>query len=115
MARANFEIFGLLEYDEELTFEQVQEIEEELKDKLKTIFAQAGSKQANILEIADGLQIHLTLQDTSEANLSKMCSKIKALLSEDFSFKLLFVDKTNMNWISYFITHESIKKKKFAF
>ncbi len=115
MSKVGFEIFALLEYDEELTFEEVQEIEEELQEKLKEIFAKAGSRQVNILEVADGLQIHLTLPVYTESTFNKMCSQIKNILNEALSFKMLFVDKNNINWESCYITYKGVKKKKFSF
>ncbi len=115
MSKSSFEVFGLLEYDEELTFEEVQELEENIQTELKEIFRQAGAKQVNILEVADGLQMHLTFPEYNELTFKKMCSKIKKTLSEEITFKILLVDKSLVNWESYFITHESIKKKKFAF
>ncbi len=115
MSRSSFEVFALLEYDEELTFEEVHELEENLQAEVKEIFREAGAKQVNVLEVADGLQMHLTFPAYSEVAFKKMCSKIKKILTKDLTFKILLVDKTLINWESYFISHESVKKKKFSF
>ncbi len=77
MAYYPVEIFVKITFGEELSYEEVNEVEENLSLKLQEHFTMLGGEHIDFFPVGDGLQIHFSMKSPQIAPIKKLAKKSK--------------------------------------
>lgn len=93
MARLLYECFCTLVYDAELTYEEVLEREEQVKEAMQTLLLDSGAVHIDFVPLSDSLQIQWAFAELSGDDWKNLCAAIAELAVSGVQAKILLVDR----------------------
>lgn len=93
MARLLYECFCTLIYDAELTYEEVLEREEQVKEAMQMLLLDSGAVHIDFVPLSDSLQVQWAFAELSEDDWKNLCTNIAELAVSGVQAKTLLVDR----------------------
>ncbi len=111
MALYPIEIFAKITYDDELTFEELQDIEEKLLSEIRSYLSEMNAEHIDFHSVADGIQVHFSLKNSSLKPIKKACKGLQAMLQNHVGMKLTVINRELTGLYLCSITHKSFDDK----
>ncbi|MCG8529071.1 MAG: hypothetical protein MI749_00235 [Desulfovibrionales bacterium] len=93
MAMYDCEVFGYVQYNAELSYTELIECEEMLKERLPDVLHEQDAVHLDVVGLDDGLRIQFVLAEYDREHLHTICDAIAPLLPEKTTSRMLAVQK----------------------
>ena len=93
MARHQCELFGVVLYGPDLSYQALYELEQQFIDRLREILEGAGAVHLDFWGAGDALQLQCSLGERDKATLHDICDEATAMLTGELRGRLVCVDK----------------------
>lgn len=103
MDKYNSKVYGTFVYADSLTYQELLEREEGLKENLDKLFLEFGAKHIDFTPLGDMLMFQCMFEEHDNEKYRELAARCAAFLPEKISARLLFLEKNldscNLFWI----------------
>ena len=93
MATFDCEVFGYIQYNPELSYAELIECEETLKEGLTEVLHACGADHLDVFGLDDGLRIQFVLEEYGENALHEMCDAVAPVIPSGVTARMFAVQK----------------------
>ncbi len=93
VATHQIELFGHVTYSSDLSYHDLLEREEALKNLIQAVLAQSGADFIHFEALGDALRVQCVFADDGEVFFHRICDGLCPYMAEGLAGRLLFVDK----------------------
>ncbi len=114
MAWYPLEVFARVDFDEDLTYDELYEVEEELSAYLQEHFVILGAEHVDFFPVGDGIRIHFLMRENLILPIKKACIEIQPMLKQKTRMKFMVIDRDLTKVYSCSISSHAFEEKLFA-
>ncbi|OBQ51888.1 hypothetical protein [Halodesulfovibrio spirochaetisodalis] len=93
MATFDCEVLGYVRYNPELSYSELIECEDDVKEKLTDSLREQGAEHVDFFALDDGLRIQFVLNEYDEGQLHTLCDAVLPCLPEKTVTRLYAIQK----------------------
>lgn len=112
MPKYKTEIFGQFIYSPEISYDELLELEDEIKAFITDTLDSAGAEFLAFESEGDRTFFQCVLQDSDEENSEQIAGRFAARLNNTLECKMMFVNKMLDMHFYYAMNHKGIKLEK---
>lgn len=93
MTMYDCEVFGYVEYNQELSYAELIECEDGLKETLTDVLQASGAEHLDFVGLDDGLRFQFVISEYGENVLHELCDAVAPVFPEKTAARLFAVQK----------------------